>query len=66
MKKQQEYKTPNIVVIDFISKNGLTIGGDDTHSTHEQLRVDPDKRYEVQEEDENEARRNHEVWDDEE
>ncbi len=63
--KSKNYIKPDVLVIDYISKNNLMIGIDD-ESTDNQMGNEASVKPFEDEEDENEARRNHEVWDDEE
>lgn len=63
--KTKVYQSPFVEVFDSLTKNGLMdfpIGGSGGDVLSNEASVKPFE----DEEDENEARRNHEVWDDEE
>ncbi len=63
--KIKEYQSPKVEVFDSVTKYGMMeigIGGSGSDVLSNEASVKPFE----DEEDENEARRNHEVWDDEE
>lgn len=65
----KEYKKPETAVLDYLSKYGLMQGQIHEGSNQGgsgQLSNEASVKPFEDEEDENEARRNHEVWDDEE